>query len=230
MGGGGFSQEPDNPLLDDFVLSLARRDRPRVCFLGQASGDDAGYFARFHHAFEDRARPTRLNLFDRTILDLDAFFADVDVVYVGGGNTANLLAIWQVHGLGPVLRGAWEQGVVLAGLSAGAICWFEAGTTDSFGKRLQPLHGGLALLAGSCCPHFHEEPERRPAYHRLVGEGRLPPGYAVDDGAALHFRGTELVEAVASRPDARAFRVERDGDGAREHELPTRYLGATGPS
>jgi peptidase E len=136
-----------------------------------------------------------------------------------------MLAIWRTHGLDRALRTAWERGVVLAGLSAGAICWFEGGTTDSFGRALQPLLGGLGLQPGSLCPHFDEEPQRRPAYHALVREGRLPPGWAVDDGAALHFVGTELQEAVSSRPGARAFRVELQDGEPIETAVPTRYLG-----
>ena len=225
MGGGGFSSEPDNPLLDDFVLHLTGKDRPRICFLGQASGDQSDYFARFVDAFGQRAAPSRLNLFHRTVVDVDAFLAEQDAIYVGGGNTANMLEIWRIHGVDRALHAAWERGVVLAGLSAGAICWFEGGTTDSFGRALQPLLGGVALLAGSCCPHFDEEPRRRPAYHALVREGRLPPGWALDDGAALHFAGTELREAVSSRPGARAFRVEAQDGEAIETAVPIRYLG-----
>ncbi len=225
MGGGGFSSEPENPLLDDFVLELTGKDRPRISFLGQASGDRPDYFARFVDAFGARAAPSRLNLFDRTVVDIDALLAEQDAIYVGGGNTANMLAIWRIHGVDRALRGAWERGVVLAGPSAGAICWFEGGTTDSFGRALQPLLGGLAFLDGSCCPHFDEEPRRRPAYHALVREGQLPPGWALDDGAALHFVGTEMREAVSSRPGARAFRVDVQDGEATETAVPIRYLG-----
>lgn len=225
MGGGGFSQEPDNPLLDDFVLSLTAKSRPRICFLAQASGDNPDYAARFFDAFTPRAEAVRLNLFDRRVVDVEAFLLGQDAIYVGGGNTANMLAIWRVHGLDAVLRTAWERGIVLAGISAGAICWFEAGTTDSFGRALQPFDGGLGLLAGSVCPHYHEEPARIPAYHALVAGGRLPPGFGVDDGAALHFVGTDLREVVASRSEARAYRVERGGEGVVETPLEARYLG-----
>src|SRR5215212_6073121 len=198
MGGGGFSMEPDNPLLDRYVLSLARRRDPRVCFVGTASGDAEGYRLRFHRAFSALGcRATDLTLFEREVADLRAFVLDQDVVYVGGGSTANLLAVWRVHGLDRVLREAWEQGVVLGGVSAGAICWFEAGTTDSFGPTLQPMHDGLGFLPGSCCPHYNGEAQRRPLYHRVVAEG-FPAGYAVDDACALHYRDTTLAEVVTS--------------------------------
>ena len=230
MGGGGFSMEPDNPLLDDYVLDLARvrwgRARPRVCFLATASGDADSYIANFHTAFALRAEASHLALFARTIDDLETFVLGQDVIYVGGGNTANMLAVWRVHGVDRILTRAWEAGVVLTGLSAGSICWFEGGTTDSFGA-LAALSGGLGLLPGSHSPHYDGEPERRPTYQRLIAEGALADGYAADDGAALVFRGTELADVVASRPAARAYRVTRrpTGESAIETELPTRYLG-----
>jgi peptidase E len=224
MGGGG-SLEPDNPLLDDFILGLTGRSRPRVCFLPTATSNVATYLVNFYSALSRRAEASHVDLFTRTGDDLRELIFDQDVVYVGGGNTANLLAIWRVHGLDAILRSAWEQGVVMAGLSAGAICWFEAGVTDSFGPELVALDGGLGLLPGSFCPHYDGEPARRPAFRRLVGEGQLPDGWAADDGAAIHFTGIELAEVVSSRPDARGYRLERTPHGAAEAALPTRYLG-----
>jgi peptidase E len=229
MGGGGFSMEPDNPLLDDFVLDLARssrgRARPRVCFVPTASGDADSYVAKFYAAFARRAEASHLALFNRDGTDLDRFLLEQDVVYVGGGNTANLLAVWRTHGVDRLMRAAWEGGTILTGLSAGSLCWFEGGTTDSFGP-LAALRDGLGLLPGSHSPHYDGEAERRPTYQRLIAEGALPDGYAADDGAALVFRGTELEEVVASRPDARGYRVERGPHGsAVETVLPARYLG-----
>jgi dipeptidase E len=226
LGGGGFSMEADNPLLDDYILSLTGRAHPRGCFVPTASGDDDDYVAQFYHAFTRRdCRTSHVPLFQREVADLRAVILDQDVVYVGGGNTANLLAIWRVHGLDRVLREAWEAGVVLCGISAGALCWFEAGITDSFGPTLAPLHDGLAFLPGSHCPHYDGEPQRRPTYHRCVAEG-LPAGVAADDGCALHFRETTLAVVVASRPRAQAYRVERsDGGDVTEMPLPTRFLG-----
>lgn len=230
MGGGGFSMEPDNPLLDDHVLYLARgargRDRTRVCFLATASGDSAAYIASFYAAFARRAEATHLPLFIRAVDDIEAFLLDQDVVYVGGGKTENMLAIWRVQGVDRALHRAWEAGIVLTGLSAGSLCWFETGTTDSFGAGLAALSSGLGPIQGSHSPHYDGEASRRPHYHRLVAEGVLPAGYAADLGAALVFRDTAIVEAVASRPEARGYRVERGPDGeAVETVLPTRYLG-----
>ena len=221
---GGFGEgdwaRPDHPF-HPFVLSLARRERPRVCLLDTAGGDDPARTAGFYRRFAALdCRPVDLTFFERTVDDLATFARDVDVFWVGGGSTANLLAIWRLHGLDALLRAAYADGAVLAGVSAGMNCWFEASTTDSFGPTPAPLRDGLGVLRGSACPHYHGHPERRPLYRRLVDDGRFPPGYAVDDDAALHFAGGELVEAVAARPDASAYRV---GPGS-ETPVPTRLL------
>jgi peptidase E len=231
LGGGGFSMEPENPLLDDFVLSLARRQPARICFIPTASADAPTYVVRFYRAFSKRAIPIDLTLFDPPALprqpartaDLAAFVAEQDVFYVGGGNTAHLLAIWRTHGLDRLLRDAWRAGAVLSGISAGMICWFEAGLTDSFGG-LEPLRDGLGLVSGSACPHFDGEVERRPRFHELV-RGGFPGGYAADDGAALHFTGDALTEVVSSRRGAAAYRIRMQGDELVEQRLPTRFLG-----
>jgi dipeptidase E len=225
MGGGGFSMEPDNRLLDDHILSLTGSSRPRVCFLPTASGDSERYLFNFYAAFARRAEASHLALFARTVDDLEGLLLDQDVIYVGGGNTANMLAIWRLHGVDRVLRAAWQAGVVMAGISAGAICWFEAGTTDSFGLDLQPLSDGLSLVAGSFCPHYDGEAQRRPLFGRLIADGTLPAGYGVDDDAALVFNGTELRAAVSSRPGAGAYRVETVDGAIRETALPVRQLG-----
>jgi haloacetate dehalogenase len=228
LGGGGFSTEPENPLLDRFVLSLARSARPRVCFVPTASGDSADYVARFHRAFSALdCEPCELRLFERSVGDLRSFVLAQDVLYVGGGSTANLLAVWRTHVLDRIVAEAWEEGVVLCGISAGMNCWFEQSVTDSFDvARLAPLNDGLGLLAGSACPHYDGDEQRRPAFRRFVGGGQLAGGYAADDGAALVFSGRELEEVVGSRPGAAAYRVERSGDGVRERRLAARLLGS----
>jgi peptidase E len=229
MGGGGFMVRPDDGLLDAFVLDLARersgRDRPRICFLPTAVGDSDASVVEFYTAFADGAEPRHLALFARTRPDIGSFLLDQDIVYVGGGNTANMLAVWRVHGVDRAVRGAWEAGVVMAGVSAGAIYWFEGCTTDSFGPELRPLRDGLAVLDGSFVPHYHGEAQRRPLFHRLVADGTLPAGYGVDDGAALVYHGTELHEVVASSTEAGAYRVESVNGSIVETPLAARYLG-----
>jgi peptidase E len=231
MGGGGFSMDPDNPLLDDFVLSLSRRTPARVCFLPTASADAAAYVAKFYRAFSGRCLARDLTLIDspslprrpRSSEELRSFVAEQDVFYVGGGSTLHLLALWRAHGLDVLLREAWQAGAVMSGVSAGMNCWFEASLTDSFGG-MAPLLDGTALLEGSACPHYDSEKERRPALHAALKNG-LPSAYAADDGAALHFVGRDLVDVVSSRKAARAYRVElRDGQIV-EQPLEVRFLG-----
>jgi peptidase E len=232
MGGGGFSMEPDNPLLDNFILGLSRRQPARVCFVPTASADSATYIVKFYRAFSGRCVPTDLTLWDPSSLsrqpartsDLAAFVAEQDVIYVGGGNTANLLALWRRHRLDELLRQAWSRGAVLAGVSAGMLCWFKGGVTDSFGG-LEPLNDGLSLIDASACPHYDGEPLRRATYHRAIVSG-MAAGYAADDGAALHFCGQNLIEVVSSRPQAGAYRVELREDVV-ETRLPARFLGMT---
>ena len=182
MGGGGFSMEPDNPLLDDHVLELARaargRRRPRICFIATASGDSPAYIADFYAAFARRSEANHLALFNRTVDDIDGLLHRQDVIYVGGGNTENMMAVWRVHGVDRALRRAWGSGVVMAGLSAGSLCWFETGTTNSFGAGLAVLSGGLGFLPGSHAPHYDGEASRRGHYQRLVADALLPAGYA----------------------------------------------------
>ena len=229
MGGGGFSMPPDNGRLDAFLLALARersgRHRPRICFVPTAAGDDDWAVARFYGAFARSSAASHLALFWRTVEDADALLLDQDLVFIGGGNTVNMLAIWRRHGIDRALLAAWEAGVVMSGMSAGGICWFEGSTTDSFGPELRPVRDGLAVLSGSFVPHYDGESQRRPLFHRLVADGALPDGYGVDDGAALVFRGTDLAEVVTSMPDAGAYRVEAADGEAVETRLPARYLG-----
>jgi dipeptidase E len=226
MGGGGFSMEPRNPLLDGFVLSQARARRPRVAFVGTASGDSPLYAARFLRAFRRfDCRPSLLSLFDPPGEGLREFVRAQDVIYVGGGSTRNLLVLWKDRGLDRILRAAWRDGAVLAGVSAGSICWFEEGLSDSVRPGVLLPLPCLGFLPGSNCPHYDGEPRRRPTYRRLVGSGRMLPGLAAGDGAALLFRGRAFERAVSSRPSARVFGVERFDGKVLESEILPDYLG-----
>jgi len=205
MGGGGFLMEPRNRRLDNWLLSLTGKRRPRVLFLPTANGDSPRYIARFHRAFDNGSH---LELFNRTVRDLRSFVLRRDIVYVGGGNTANMLAIWRLHGLDAILREAGENGTLLCGVSAGANCWFERSLTDSFGRPLRPLRDGLAFLSGSFCPHYDGERDRRAAFRRFVAAGELPAGWAAEDGVAVLFDGGRVADIVASRRGKSAYRVE----------------------
>jgi peptidase E len=213
MGGGGFTMEPANPALDDFILTLAATREPRILFLPTASGDPNAQIAAFRATFGDRAcRPLQLSLFrlEQQTEDLRTLILSQDIVYVGGGSMRNLLAIWREHGLDHVLREAWETGVVLAGLSAGAMCWFDHGITCSTG-RPAPARG-LGFLPGSLSVHYDRDPSRRPVFLDAVARGTMPAGYGADDGVGLLFEDRAVVRIVSSRPEARAYRVQAGAD------------------
>ena len=209
--------------IDHFLLGLTAGERPRICYLGTATGDAPNFLVRFYEAYARRSDASHLELFGVPPADLRDALLEQDLIWVGGGNTASMLAVWRAHGVDEALREAWERGIVLAGSSAGAVCWFEAAVTDSFGPDLAPMRC-LGFLPGSACPHYDSEERRRPTFQRLVASGELPPGLAVDDGAGLHFVGTELQEVVAGVPGARAYRVEPTAEGAAETPLPARQL------
>ncbi|MEP7024361.1 MAG: peptidase E [Actinomycetota bacterium] len=229
---GGFaapSTEEDwaAPRLVRHALELSGRASPRVCALNTAMGDDSGSFVRMYSWLSAaRARPSHLQLFPMpNTADPEDLLLSQDVILVGGGSVANMVAVWRVHGIDQVMRKAWEAGIVLCGVSAGALCWFEGGTTDSFGPRLRPFTAGLGLLAGSYCPHYSSEPARRPLYESLVADGTLPPGIACDDGTAAHFAGDELAAIVTERAGRAGYRVEPDGSGgATGTPLPVHLL------
>ena len=217
MGGGGFSMEPENPALDDYVLSLVDAPTPRICLLPTASGDGEAQIRQFHATFGDRhCEPMHISLFrlGRRPVPLRETLLEQDIVYVGGGSMLGLLAVWRALGLDAVLRECWEAGVVLAGISAGAMCWFEWGVSTSHGYP--DAAPGLGLLPGTLSVHADGEPERLPVCREAVAAGTVPPGWAADDGVALLFRDTELEEIVSSRPGRRVLRVEPDGETARE--------------
>jgi dipeptidase E len=224
FGGGGFSMESGNPLLDDYVLGLTESPRPRVCFLPTASGDADHYVVRFYRAFSaDRCDASHISLFRREQgpEDIREHLLSQDLIYVGGGSVVSMLGVFSAHGIGAVLREAWEGGVVLCGLSAGSLCWFSEAITGFHGtpRRIE----GLGLLPYSNCVHYEREGPRRAAYRRALADG-MRGGYAAEDGAALHFRGTELHRVVSSRPAARGYRLDAAAERVVEMQLATAYL------
>ncbi len=228
---GGIGAAPDQdqslPALIAYALTLSGAAAPRVCVLNTANGDDAASYVRMYARLSQYgARPSHLQLFPMpNVSDPGDLLLSQDVIFVGGGSVANMVAIWRVHGLDEVMRAAWQAGIVLAGVSAGAICWFDGGTTDSFGRQLRPFTSGLGLLAGSYCPHYSAEPTRRPAYQALVADGTLAAGIACDDGTGAHFVDDDLEAIVADRPEATGYRVEPGRSGvSTEEPLPVRLL------
>jgi len=201
-----------HPALTTYLFALARRPRPRVLFIGTASGDGAGYLLTFYQAMAGvDCEPSHLALFDRVVEDIEGLVRSQDVVIVGGGNTANMLAIWRLHGVEAALRSAYANGTILSGWSAGCLCWFEGGITDSFTPKLSALRDGLGILKGSACPHYDSQEARRPVYARELAGG-LPPGIALEDGVAARYDDERLVEVVSARPDGRAFHVDAKGE------------------
>jgi peptidase E len=226
MGGGGFTMQERAPALDKLALQLSGKPVPKVCFLPTASGDPREQVTRFFERFGDwTCEPSALSLFHlgRDRIDPATHLLAQDVIYVGGGSMRNMLAIWREHGIDQLMAEAWAGGIVLAGLSAGAMCWFEGGISMSGGAP-EPVRG-LGLLPGSLSVHLDGEAERLPVYRAAIVDGELPPGYAADDGAALVYAGTRLSECVSSRAGARIVRYRPDGlGGVVETELAVRVL------
>jgi len=233
LGGHDFTSRPPDRAVCELMLRLATSragGRPRICILPTASGDTSEQIGRFYAAFGERpCEPSDVSLFrlGRRPIELRDHLLSQDLIYVGGGSLLNLLAVWEAHELEAILSMAWRQGVVLAGQSAGAMCWFEAGITKSSGK---PEPGaGLGLLGGSLCVHYNNEPDRRAAYLDAVGNG-MPGGYGLDDYAGLLWEGGGEPAAVTAQRGARAYRVAKGEDGVVESALPARFLPAPAPA
>ena len=223
IGGGGFLAEPRNYALEKYILNETRKERPKVLMIATARGDDAEYVAKFHAAFgELGARTQHLPFFHRTP-DLRSLVLAQDAIFVGGGNTKSMLAVWREWGLPHILQLAQESGIVLGGQSAGAICWFEQGVTDSWADRLRPLDC-MGFLPGSCCPHYDGEADRKPAYHSMVQSGELKAGYGIEDAVAVHFRDGRLERVVSKKAGARAYYVSAEAGTVKEDAIEATLL------
>lgn len=223
MGGGGFSMEPENLKLDKYLLSLSQKERPKVCFIGTASGDAESYIERFYNSMSElNCEPSHLSLYKLPKGDLRDFVLDKDIFYVGGGNTRNLIVLWKEWNLDVYLKEAYAKGTVLAGISAGSICWFEQGVTDSVPGTLSSLDC-LGIIKGSNCPHYDGEAERRDAYHRLIKEG-MEGGVACDDGVAAHYVDGKLIKYVSSRSSTYAYELSLKDGKILEKKVSPLYL------
>ncbi|MCC7358306.1 MAG: peptidase E [Anaerolineales bacterium] len=230
MGGGGFTMEPGDLSLDQYILKQTGKPKPKVCFIPTASGDSENYTLRYFEAFSRlECSPSYLSLFRLPTADLEGFILEQDLVYVGGGNTRSMLALWREWELASILKKAYGAGVVMAGISAGANCWFEQCTTDSVPGALRTWPC-LGFIRGSFSPHYDGEPERRPALHRLLKDGQILAGYAADDGAALHFVEGQLLHAICSKPTAKAYQVAWGGEHVVEEALSMMNVNATSVS
>jgi peptidase E len=233
LGGHDFTSRPPDRAVCELLLRLAGErgaERPRICILPTASGDTSEQIGRFYAAFGERScEPSDLSLFrlGRRPMALRDHLLSQDLIYVGGGSLVNLLAVWEAHDIASILSLAWHRGIVLAGQSAGAMCWFEAGITKSSGKPL--VAAGLGLLSGSLCVHYNNEPERRAAYLEAVADG-MPGGYGLDDYAGLLWEGEDSPSALTARRGARAYRVTARDGSVSESPLPARFLPAPAPA
>jgi dipeptidase E len=224
IGGGGFSTSNPDPILDRYILEQTGRAKPRVCFVGTATGDAEKAIAAFcSQAKRLGAKPSHLSVFALPTGSIRDFVLDHDAIYVCGGNTRNLLILWKAWGLDRIMRAAYDEGIVLAGHSAGGLCWFASGVTDSWPGRYEPLRC-LGFLRGSFCPHYDSEPKRRPVYRALVKTQKLPGGWAADDNVALRFTNGVLTQIVSSRRKGRAHRLERRGGMVREEKVAPKFL------
>jgi dipeptidase E len=223
IGGAAFSAEPRNLAIDRYILDQTKKDRPNVLFIPTATGDADPCIAKFYAAYASLdAKPLHLSFFQRTS-DLRDVISAQDAIYVGGGNTKSMLAVWADWGLPDLLKQASASGTVLAGVSAGAICWFDQGVTDSWAGSLRPLDC-LGFIPGSCCPHYDSEPERRPSYHALLAQGTVKPGIAIEDGVAAHYRNGRLERVVSSRERARAYHLTIASGVVREDPIAATVL------
>jgi peptidase E len=205
--GGGSALEPETPALEQYILNQSGKPRPKICFLPTASGDADGYMLLFYKAYSLLdCQPSTLSLFHPPSANLEDYVLEKDVIYVGGGNTRNMLCLWREWGLDGILKKAYQAGVILAGVSAGANCWFEACTTDSVPGELRMM-SCLGLLPGSFSPHYDGEAERRPTLHHLLKSGKIPSGLAADNNAGVHFVDEHLQQAICIQPGAQVYRV-----------------------
>jgi peptidase E len=218
IGGGGFYRDGENLALEKYILQQSRAGRARVGFIPTASAEPDSYLVSFYTAFlKLGCQPSHLSFFKRTP-ELRSYLLNQDVLYVGGGNTKSMLAVWREWGMPELLREAWDSGVVLAGVSAGAICWFEQGLTDSWADALRPLQC-LGFLPGSCCPHYDGEADRRPSLHRVLAAGEMVAGIAIEDWTAVHFKGTEMHRVVSAKSGSRAYAVRAVSGSVQEVPL-----------
>ena len=225
MGGMVLPPDLDNLLLVKYFLEQTGRRKPKVLFVGTATGDAEPARLRFYAGFSQfECKPSHLSFFSRTPRDLRSLALEQDAIFVGGGNTRSMLSVWRDWGFDECLKAAWQHGVVLGGGSAGSICWFDHGMTDSIAGPLTSLPC-LGFLPGSNCPHYDSERERRPTFRKLVANGSMPAGMAADDGVGLHYVDGKLARVVSNRRGAKGYRLSRSGRRAIERPLPTHYLG-----
>ena len=218
IGGGGFGRDPSKRIIEQYILDQSAQEKPNICFIPTATGDNEAYKVNFYSAFSYlNCTPVHLDFFKRTP-NLQKLIEAQDIIYVGGGNTKSMLAVWKDWGLEKILKDAYERGVIMCGVSAGAICWFEKGITDSWEDELY-IMDCLGFIDGNCCPHYDEEEARRPSLHKFIEQGNLSSCYAIDGGCALHFIDGKVHLAVAFDQNKNSYTVDKPDDKVVEHSF-----------
>tara|TARA_B100001142_G_scaffold289563_1_gene306448 strand:+ start:457 stop:1221 length:765 start_codon:yes stop_codon:yes gene_type:complete len=226
LGGGGVGTDNLNTALDKYKLQASGKTKPKIAFIPTAVGDSAFAIERFYRAFNNNiAEPSHLPLFNRDERNLENYLLDQDIIEVSGGNTLNMLSIWENHGIDKILEKAWDQGIILTGASAGMICWFESSVTDSYGP-LKELKTGLGFLKGSACPHFDGEIHRRPIYENLIKSKTLPPGIALDDYVAAHYINEKLHKLVTPKKGSKGYLLDLEDNKINEKVIDPHILDA----
>ena len=219
IGGGGFGRSPGEGVIEKYILGQSDKEKPNVCFIPTATGDNEAYKVNYYSTFSKlNCSPVHLDFFKRTP-DLKELIKHQDIIFVGGGNTKSMLAVWKDWGLDLILKEAYERGVIMCGVSAGAICWFEEGVTDSWSEELKVMDC-LGFVKGVCCPHYDEEPQRRPSLSKFLKDGVVQSCHAVDGGCALHIENEEEYKAVVFAKDKNAYLVDLEKDAVVEKAYP----------
>ena len=209
IGGGGFGRNPGEGVIEEYILKQTRKKKPNICFIPTATGDNEAYKVNYYETFSKLScHPTHLDFFKRTP-DLKKLISNQDAIFIGGGNTKSMLAVWREWGLDILLKKAYKTGTVMSGVSAGAICWFQNGITDSWSASLKVIPC-MNIIRGSCCPHYDEEPERKPTVKKLLSTKKFKNIFAIDGGAALHIKEESIYKSIVFKEDKSAYQVSVD--------------------
>ena len=219
IGGGGFGRTQNSNHIEQYILDQAQTNTPNICFIPTATGDTDPYIVNYYSVFSKlECNPTHISFFKRTI-DLKEHILNQDVIFVGGGNTKSMLAVWRDWGLDTILKEAYNQGCVMSGVSAGAICWFEKGLTDSWADQLRMIPC-MNFIPGSCAPHYDEEPERRPATKKLLEDGSIEFMYGIEGGSALHFKNEKPELVIRFSKNKKPYKVTLENNSIKELPYP----------
>ena len=218
IGGGGFGRHPGVGTIEKYILQQSDKEKPNICFIPTATGDSDSYKVSYYATLSKlNCNPTHLDFFKRTP-NLEELIKNQDIIFVGGGNTKSMLSVWKEWGLDTILKKAYLEGTIMSGVSAGAICWFEKGVTDSWADELNVMEC-LSFTKGNCCPHYDEESDRKPSLSQFIKEDLLRDCYAIDGGCALHIKNDELYKAVSFMDDKNSFFVKKENGEIKEEPL-----------